>query len=371
MRLFVSAGEISGDRMLAAILDRLAKEYPGLELQGLGGPASARRGLRSLFPLEKLALNGILDVALSAVFCLRLYRTTVMRMVEFRPDLVLLVDYPGLNLRLLREAVKRGYRVHYVSPPQWWVYRDVNRRMRRHGAYLAQASLQTLYACESAPYAQAGMPVSTGHFLEGPPQPAVEGERDLEKAVGRCLLLLPGSRPRVMRRNLPEWLASLPVPEIEGDALPLKILLPDYLADQGRKILAASGRSGEILTDRDEAFSQARMALAFPGTITLELAMAGIPAAVAAVVDAITIFAAKRVLRQGPLALPNRILGRMVFPEWVGRSKHFSHDALRGLLEKMPSLATAAKTQEQLQALLGPPRGVETAFEQCRRLLAR
>ncbi len=365
MRVFVSAGEVSGDRILAAVLDRLAEAHPDLRVEGLGGPESARRGLRSLFPLERLALNGIGDVAKSALFCLRLYRTAVSRMHGFRPDLVLLVDYPGLNLRLLRQAVKRGYRVHYVSPPQWWAYRDeyVSRRMRRHGPYLKRASLQALYPFEAAPYAHAGMDISVGHFL--PDSASAPSVRQTDKAGPGCLLLLPGSRPHVMRRNLPRWLRALPVPGQGEEPIPLILLLPEFLADEGRRHLAAVNLTGEVLTSREEAFARAGRALAFPGTVTLELALAGIPTAVVALVDSLTVWAAKRVLRPGPLALPNRILGSKVFPEWAGTPKAFGHEVLRELLSAVPSTQEMPEIRERLRRELGPGDGAMTAVKRC------
>src|SRR4051812_48959405 len=99
-RIFVSAGEVSGDQILSGILSRLRGRFPDMELRGLGGAGAMAAGLKPLFPMERTAFSGAWDVLRNLRFALGMYAQAAGEMRRFKPDLVLLVDYPGLNLRL-------------------------------------------------------------------------------------------------------------------------------------------------------------------------------------------------------------------------------------------------------------------------------
>ncbi len=328
MRLFVSAGEPSGDRILAAVLAGLRARLPApevLELRGLGGPLSAAQGLDSLVPLRSLAVNGISDVLRSSLSLWRVRSALLRELVAFRPDRVLLVDYPGMNVPLARAALRRGIPAHYIAPPQLWAYRDPSARRRRLRAALRGAKLQTLFPFEAAEYEPWDPAIRQGHFFDAPAQEPPRGDR---------ILLCPGSRRGVLRRNLPLWLARLRAAGFALDAV--DVLVPEFLADEARAICRAGGNTvfphgrgmprpygPTILTQRDIAFSRARAAIAFPGTITLELLLARVPTQVWAVLDAPTLWAGRARLRGPFVALANVLAGREVFPEWIGRAADF------------------------------------------------
>ncbi|HLP43221.1 MAG TPA: lipid-A-disaccharide synthase, partial [Fibrobacteria bacterium] len=111
-----------------------------------------------------------------------------------------------------------------------------------------------------------------------------------------------------------------------------------------------------------------RWALAFPGTVTLELALRGIPAAVLAAVDPLTLFAGRRLLRGPWLGLPNLLLGREAFPEWAGRPGALTPAVLAGVWERL-RVADGAAEGRRLRDLLGPPSGVAVAVAECLKLL--
>ena len=148
----MSAGEVSGDRILGEILKPLRQRHPGLELRGLGGDAAAACGRAPLFPMERTALSGIWDVARHAWFAMRMYAAAVREMRRFRPHLVLLVDYPGLNLRLARAARNLGVPVYFVAPPQAWAYRNPARKAARARKSLRGCAVQVLFPFEAEAY---------------------------------------------------------------------------------------------------------------------------------------------------------------------------------------------------------------------------
>lgn len=334
----MGAGEASGDRILASILRDLRSRpevAASLTLAGFGGPLAAREGLTSRLSLRDLAVNGIGDVLRRGAFLWRTRAQLLRDLKDFKPDAVLLVDYPGMNIPLARAARRAGIPVLYIAPPQLWAYKNPARRLGRLRRNLKGVTLQVLFPFEADSYPHWNPPLVTGHFFE---QPSFESA--LERG-GTRLLLCPGSRRGVLRRNLPLWLTR--VREFFGTLDGVEVLVPDYLVDDARTICTAVGGGGTvgvthasplhnvtITTDRDAAFARAGAAIAFPGTVTLELFLARIPTRVWGVIDPITHAVARRALRGPHIALPNVIAARAgatvphaVIPEWLGTAADF------------------------------------------------
>jgi lipid-A-disaccharide synthase len=382
LRVFAGAGEASGDRILAALLRGLreARGDTGIEARGFGGPLSEAQGLHSLYPLRDLAVNGFFDVIRRGVFLARAYARLRRALVDFSPDLVLLVDYPGMNLGLARLALRRGIPVHFVAPPQLWAYRKSSvpgapqARLRRLRATLEdpsfpRASLQFLFPFEAGPYAPWTGRTCQGHFF---PEPAFDPAR------GTRLLLCPGSRRGVVARNLPLWLAN--VRAFFGTLEGVDVLVPEFLREEARRLCGTRAQANEpgaddwkgpaILTDRDQAFARAGAAIAFPGTVTLELFLHRIPTRAWAVVDSLTLHLGRKRLRGPHLTLPNVLAGREVLPEWVGTVTDFTRNPPR-----LPSTIAewnaphpglnATDAVAPVWAAMGSDRGVEEGVKAC------
>lgn len=367
MKIFIGAGEASGDRMLAPVLKGLRARLHGLELRGFGGPHCESEGLESLLPMERLAVNGIGDVLRRAPSLLAARARLRRELRSFRPDLVLLADYPGMNVGLAGLALSLGFPVHYVAPPQLWAYRNPARRLARLKAALGGASLQVLFPFEAPPYAPWARRIRQGHFFPAPAAEAPRGDR---------LLLCPGSRRGVLRRNLPRWLDHLAIAGIDMDTV--DILVPEFLAGEARAIAAGApicngdpdGRGmprpygPTIATNPPAAFARAGAAIAFPGTITLELLLHGIPAQVWGILDPLTLRMGRRVLRGPQVALANLIAGRLVFPEWIGTAGDF-----RRAPPVFPPLDEWSSVEAEcvcgVWQMMGSERGTDTAVDAC------
>ena len=274
-----------------------------------------------------------------------------------RPDLVLLVDYPGMNVGLARLAVCLHSQVHYVAPPQLWAYRNPQRRIKRLRTELRGVSLQTLFPFEMESYAPWASRLRSGHFYHLPVSHAHSGKR---------LLLCPGSRAGVVRRNLTLWLNRL---KELGLTEEIDVLVPEHLKKLAERILAGqpTGRkqSYVVLTEPSVAFSRAKAAIAFPGTMTLELFLQRIPTVVWAILDPLTLMLGRRKLRHEFVALPNLLLGKQVFPEWIGTAEDFKRNP--------PSLSAWPVVSEQdlvaIQVKMGPSNGVDVGIQACVELL--
>ena len=364
MRVFAGAGEASGDRILAALLKGLRAHFPDLEASGFGGPLSETQGLKSLLPIQQLAVSGVGDVFRRGVFLTSAYLRLKKALREFQPDLVLQVDYPGMNVGLVRYAKRLGLRVHYVAPPQLWAYRNPGPRLHRLRRSLNGVSLQVLFPFELKFYEPWATRLCQGHFFSAPSGSPPFGDR---------LLLCPGSRREVLRRNLPLWLQQVSDWKNGIDILTPKYLVKDVEVavaewSAGLRLRSATGglyRGPAILADSEEAFSRAASAISFPGTMTLELFLHRIPTSVWAVLDPLTLWMGRRKLRNRFTALPNLLLDKEVFPEWVGTAKNFKRQP--------PILQNASDISDEdriaIQKKMGLFNGVETGVQACLELL--
>jgi lipid-A-disaccharide synthase len=366
-RLFVSAGEASGDKWLAQTLQELRRQLPPevrLEVAGLGGPRSEAQGLVSSAPLTSLAVNGIADVVRQAPRLLFAYAQALRAWKRLRPDAVLLVDYPGMNRHFWERAQKENLPVLVLAPPQLWSRQPDPRRLARWRRLAQDASIQVLFPFEADDWLSFGARVRQGHgFFNEPPRyhptPPSESEP--------VLLLCPGSRPAAMRRNLAAWLKawrgerdSLTESGRTGKPETLGVLVPEALRRQALQLATPYGSAIQVFSDLDQARlgSSSVEAICFPGTMTLELALAGIPFAALGLIDRWTWRWARRRVRVDHVALPNILLHRRLFPEWVGPPSDFALAEwlrLRAALKEVPRQLPLAHAE--LVAAMGPGSG--------------
>ena len=376
------------------------------------------QGLEPLVPLARTAVSGIGDVAASAWTLFRARRAALACLsASPRPDLALLVDYPGFNLPLARRARALGIPVYYVAPPQAWIYRDPAAKAARASRSLQGAVVHVLFPFERETFAAAATEVVSGHFLEeamaagaeavggAPGSEAVAASgagaesggasgTDVFRAGERGVLALcPGSRLPALRRNLSAWLPALRAAGVLDDpgVSGTRILVPAHLVAEVRTAVAAAlgadpgppdpapSRPGSpaprlaLVTGKGRLLRDADWAFAFPGTVTLELALAGVPAAVLAALDPLTLAAGRRIVKGPWLGLPNLLLGREAFPEWAGRASALSPGVAAGLWNRLRSLPprTAAEACGTLRGLMGPAGGAGVAAAECLKILEK
>lgn len=312
LRLFILAGEPSGDRIAADLVARLRRLIE-LKLTGIGGDELAGQGLQSLYPMSDLAVMGVTDVLLNLPRLLWRLEQTARTILDSQPDVVVLVDAQDFSKLLARRLRKRGYRgtlILYVAPSVW--ARNPERA----------AGIRPLF---DAVLAVLPFEPEVMEKLGGPPtyyvgHPAL-GER-LETASAReegPLILLPGSREGELRRHLPVLksivarLAEVPgVAEFVIPTLPrLRQRLEAATADWPVPVRVVDRRN-----ERQFLYAQALGAICVSGTVTLELALARVPMTVIYALDGHQARIYER-LGRPPVSLPNIILGRDVVPELV------------------------------------------------------
>lgn len=273
--VFLSAGDISGDQHAARLVRRLTTLVPDVTFEGLGGPELAAAGVPLHEDLVSRAIMGIGPAMREAPRLLGLLRRMAGVFDRRRPELVLLVDYPGLNLFVARLAHRRGIPVVYFVAPQLWAWAPW--RVRRFARVVDQALV--IFPFEVPFFRQAGLAAEfIGHpLLDGlpaePPRPPDIVERP------RPVALLPGSRRREVRLHMPMMFdAAEALTEQHPD---ISFHCAHVSAERRAEIEAlAATRKIDFVMHGDrvhEVMAGCRCAVVSSGTATLETALLGTP----------------------------------------------------------------------------------------------
>jgi lipid-A-disaccharide synthase len=351
-RLFIVAGEASGDALGARFVARLRQqlgERP-LELSGVGGGALIAEGLSSVFPQEDIAVMGFGPVIARLPLLLRRMADAAKAAVAFAPDLMLTIDAPDFSLRVAKKLRRLAPSVpiaHWVCPSVWAWRQGRARRMRPH-----VDRILALLPFEPAALARLGGPetVYVGHPLmehlgDYRPGPAEAARR--ADAEAPLVLVLPGSRRSEIRHLMPPFAEAvaqvaerLPQARFVLPAVPrLAEAIGDQVAGWPVKPEVVTGEAAKLA-----AFRQARAALAASGTVTLELALAQVPTVAAYRGAGWEAALARRLIKLPSVILPNLIIGESVVPEFI--QDEASPDALaKALLAVIPE---GAARQRQL-----------------------
>ena len=322
--VFLVAGEPSGDLLGARLMAALEAETGGrVRFAGVGGERMAERGLASLFPIDELAVMGLVEVLPHAWRIYRRLRETVAAAVAARPDALVTIDSPNFTLAVSRRLKGRGFPlIHYVAPSVWaWK----PGRARRVAGDLDL--LLTLLPFEPPYFERHGLETCfVGHpALEDPPAagagPAFRKAHDIPGGAP-LLCLLPGSRQGEVRRLAPVFRATLH--RLARSVPGLHAVVPTVAGVAGT--VMAEVRGWPVPTavvhgqaDKLAAFAASDAALAASGTVTVELAAAALPAVVTYRVNPLTGLVVARLLKVPFAALPNLVLGRQVQPELLQR----------------------------------------------------
>jgi lipid-A-disaccharide synthase len=316
--IYLVAGEQSGDILGARLMQALAAARPDMRFAGVGGAAMQAAGLASLFPMQELALMGLLEVLPRVWHLRRRLAETLADIQAQRPDVVVTIDSPGFTLRVLRGLAGSGLRrVHYVAP-QVWAWRE--HRVRHYGSLWDQ--LLCLLPFEPPFFAGHGLPAT---FVGHPVLESGADQGDADRFRGRhglpsdarLLTMLPGSRRTEVRRMLPLFQAVLQ--RLPPDLTPVMPTVPT-VAETVRAAAQAWPIRPILVTetaDKHDAFAASAAALTKSGTSALELAMAGLPMVVTYKVHPLTAAIVRRTVKVRFASLINIIADREVVPELI------------------------------------------------------
>lgn len=308
--LLVIAGEASGDEHAAVLVGNLKKKFPNLKVAALGGKNLKECGADFLFDLVDHAVVGVFEVLKNYGFFKKLFFCTLEWISEFRPKAILLIDYPGFNLRLAEVLRKKGLSkkgggeikvLQYVSP-QLWAWKP----KRRFKMAKVLDSLAVIFPFEVNCYADVSLPVSyVGHpFLSGDYRSPVRYD---EKGP---LLLLPGSRVQPIQRILPCFLDASEKLIQSYPNLKIEVPVPNLqIKDCVEQILAQRPLlQDRILVRGNLNDLKARVALMSSGTMSFAFALAGIPGVIAYKAHILTYLLGKILIKVPFLGMANLLM---------------------------------------------------------------
>jgi lipid-A-disaccharide synthase len=328
VRVFLIAGEPSGDNLGAALMAGLRMLVPTVTFDGVGGPRMAAEGLRSRFPMDELSVMGIAEVLPRYAHLMRRIKETAAAVVETRPDVLITIDSPDFVFRVARrvKAASEVRIVHYVAPTVW-AWRPG--RARTVAGFLDQ--LLTLFPFEPPYFEAVGLRADfVGHPVVA--EPVATGEEAAafraRHGIGAAplVLVLPGSRRGEVTRLAPVFGAT--VGEIVRARPEVRVAVPAAAPVAGLVREAVAGWPGAPVVidpgsdsadvEKRAAFRAADAALAASGTVSLELAAAATPMVIAYDMAWLSRQIIGRMLLVDTVTLVNLVSETRAVPEFLG-----------------------------------------------------
>jgi lipid-A-disaccharide synthase len=322
-KIFLIATEESGDRLGANLMKVLRQRLGGaVSFEGIGGLSMAREGLTSLFPIEELSIIGLAAVVRQAPKILRLIRQTVDAVDRASPNILVIIDSPDFTHRVAKRVRVRDPSIpiiDYVSPSVWAWRPGRARAMRGYVDHVL-----ALLPFEPDEYVRLHGPACSyvGHpLIEQVAALRPSGDEQKRRdETPPILLVLPGSRRSEVRYHMAVFGETLA--RLQADGMALELILPTmpHLLDavrQGVRDWKVEPRIVVGEQERRAAFRIARAALAKSGTVTLELAIAGVPMVAAYRTGAVEAWIVLRAIKVKSVILANLVVGENVVPEFL------------------------------------------------------
>lgn len=354
LRLYLVAGEASGDRLGAALMQGLKALHAGkIEFFGVGGPLMQAEGLESLFDMNELAIFGLLEVLPKYRHLKRRLKETTEDLLGKKPDALITIDSPGFCLRLAQRVRGefRGKIIHYVAPSVWAWKPGRAAKMARHVDHVL-----ALLPFEP-PYMQAaGMSCDfVGHPVVAEAPPDVDVIAKLQEK-GPLITLLPGSRMGEITRLAPIFFAV--ARQLKGYRFTIPVA-GEHLVAPLTQILAESGLKAELVLPesgrKTAVFAASDLALAASGTVSIELAAVGTPMVIGYKTNWLTAAIMRRAMLAPSFTLVNLLTETKAVPEFEPRDCTVENlsGAVQGLLDDPVARAEQIKTGQRAMLALG------------------
>lgn len=345
--IFLIAGEASGDRLGADLMEALKAEGK-IRFAGIGGSLMEAQGMQSLFPLEELSLMGVVSILKNLPHLLRRLHETVETIQRLKPDVVVTIDAPEFSFRVMKRLHKLPNRprlIHYVAPTVW-AWRPG--RAKKIAGFLDH--LLCLYPFEPPLFTKWGLPATfVGHPIA------------CAKTAGNIrdphlLCILPGSRVSEVTTLLPIFGKTVAL--LQKIQPKLQVVLPTLPVVE---TLVRQGVEGwtlvpHIVLEREKAFATASTALAASGTVTLELAAAHLPFVVAYKIGPITAWIVRHLIKTPWVCMVNVLLNltkkgstpTIYIPEYL--QQDCTPEKLAAALERLITNQSVRGAQEKAMA---------------------
>lgn len=368
--VLIVAGELSGDHHASALARALRDDGVDMDLWGVGGDGLRAEGARLLFDVRQTAVMGFVEVVRHLGFFRRMWRDLLKEVDRHRPDLAILVDYPGFNLRLAAALKRRGIRVLYYICPQVWAWH----RSRMADMARDVDRLISIFPFEAAEFRGTGLRVDfVGHPFVDEIERDGGGRNDVPWPAGAPrIALLPGSRRQEIRRIFPVMLgAAETIRRTHPDASFVVAAANETAAGLVRPRL--TGAAFAVVTERArEVLRSADAAWVASGTATVEAALIGCPQVVVYRAHPVSYWLGRALIRVSHIGMVNLIAASRLCPELIQGDATPARlaAAIAPLTADTPERRAMLEGYRQVQERLGPPGAIRRAAEIARAELA-
>jgi len=359
-KIFIVAGEVSGDIHAASLIKQLKAMNPSLSFMGLGGKHMQEEGVELFFDLTKLAVVGFTEVLRNIFLFRKIFYDFINKAEQEKPDAIILVDNPGFNLRLAKELKKRGFKIIYYISPQIWAWGE----KRIDAIKETVDKMIVLFDFEKDIYQKKGIGVEfVGHPLLDRANQTLTKD-DFFKALSiknknPIISLLPGSRNNEVKKILPIMLKSAELIYKEFPQAQFLILSSSNVDTKAYHSLMKKSFLPIKITDQQHynAIANSNLALVASGTATLEAAIFKIPMIIVYKVTFLTWAYAKSLIKIPYIGLVNVVARKQIVPEFIqfrARPKLISKEAIE-LLKNREKYDNLQKELSQIKTHLGSP----------------
>ncbi len=349
LKIFIIAGEVSGDVLGARIISQM----PDAQFVGVGGENMIAAGMQSLFPMSDLAVMGVVEVLAHARTLTRRIKQTADAIIAEKPDIVITIDAPGFAKSVIkrvrsmpagRTLINNGMRFHHVVAPQVWAWRPG--RAKKYAKIFDK--LYAFFDFEIPYFTKYGLDtVAVGHPIAA----GIIGARNNIKnqSAEKIIALIPGSRMSEVKRLIP-LLRDVAEQLGRNGYVGYKFVIPtvETTVDYIRQNTANWSVKTELIPadQRYDLYANTYIAIAASGTVSAELAMMHIPAVIVYRMNPVTTWLVKQVIRIRWVSLVNILLNRGVYPEFLGPAA-----AAENILDAFGQLTIPSVREKMIAAL--------------------
>lgn len=331
-RIFITAGEPSGDAHAARFMRELRLLIPDVVFEGFGGPAMEMEGLHSLASMRDLAVSGFVEVAKRYRYFTNLLETCRRHIVQTKPLAFIPVDYPGFNLRLAAKVRSPRLPVIWYIAPQLWAWG------RRRATTLAESvdQLLVVFPFEVEFFSRYGIATEyVGHpLMEILPPPSV-------RRPDAPIVLMPGSRTQELSRHTPLLVRT--IDELRRSHGHMTFTVPRAPGMTARQLQPLADAGARIVDDSSSAMNTAWAGMIKAGTSTLEATLRGLPYGTFYRTSALSYHLSKHLIDVSSITLMNLLLQRNVVHEYI------QHDATpANLAREIIELSSDTRRRDEL-----------------------
>jgi len=338
MRYVIVTGEVSGDQIGASIAKALKDRDPATQLSAMGGQELRKAGAEIIQDNIDLAIMGFSNLPKKALQLQRVFHNLRSAIEQINPDVIIYVDFAGLNLRLGRWAKHKGYKNIYIAPPKTWASRaNRNRAIKRDFDLLI-----SLFPFANEYFSSQGLNSKFfGHPLLNSLQSA--SSRDNQETI----LIAPGSRTQEIESTLPV------IREYILQAVQQKFIVSKVVSQNPKLYSSFLGGLGNVTISEEplkDLLGKVKLAVITSGTATLEAAIIGVPQVVIYKTTTLNYLVAKSMIKTDYISLPNLILNKLAVPELI-QSELTSKNLIKAVSNIAQSKDAIMKDYTKIQEL--------------------